>query len=364
VGEFTGKKELEDFRNMSYDMYDRIVEDEDLSSWFRDLRCFLEDAIHTPESMTEEERRNEAKNLSSRGRALLQKKDEWRCDLERLRDQFQLLIDNVRTDSTTNEWTSKLEKFGRDLLFNDRGLPDLFVLEDSVYQLKDLIVPLFKKTLENVPIKRIEISTDTYDVRVDDIICDVTTWLPEHLDFKMLNSVHMDFKDDKKDVTNHQMLLQVEHIKPEFKQLKFYYRRKSFPKIEDYGVADLALKGDGASIRVVWSVQTRADSQPVAEISRVNCIIDKLSIHIVGEATKHEYLDAILAPLFSSMIKNKIASTLEEYLRCRLLDANKNLNEWFASRPAYHLKVKADQALKENYQKIQLQQAQGTTVAK
>jgi len=366
VGEFCGKKELDDFTNLVWNMYNRVLEDEDLNKWFRDLRSFVDKTIHEPESLTEEDRKNQAEELSNRGKALFQEKEkqEWRADLELLKSRFQTLVDNVRTDSTTQEWTSKLEKFGRDLIFNEKGLPDIFVLEDSIYQLKNLIVPLFKKTLENVPIKRIEVSTDTYDARVDDILFDATTFLPDQIDFKMLNASHMDLKNEKKDASLHQMLLQVDHIKPEFKKLKFYYRRKSFPKIEDYGIADLALKGDGACIRVIWTIESRAGGTPIAQISEVKCTIDKLNIHIVGEATKHDWLDTLLLPIFSGMIKNKISNTLEEYLRSKLNEVNTNLNEWFASRPAHLLKQKADQALKETYQKIQFQQAQKTTEAK
>jgi len=347
-------------------MYNRVLEDQDLNKWFRDLRSFVDKTIHEPESLTEQDRKNQAEELSNRGQALFQEKEkqEWRADLELLKNRFQILVDNVRTDSTTQNWTSKLEKFGRDLIFNEKGLPDIFVLEDSIYQLKNLIVPLFKKTLENVPIKRIEVSTDTYDARVDDILFDATTFLPDQIDFKMLNASHMDLKNEKKDASLHQMLLQVDHIKPEFKKLKFYYRRKSFPKIEDYGIADLALKGDGACIRVIWSIESRAGGTPIAQISEVKCTIDKLNIHIVGEATKHDWLDTLLLPIFSGMIKNKISNTLEEYLRSKLNEANTNLNDWFASRPAHLLKQKADQALKETYQKIQFQQAQKTTEAK
>jgi len=284
------------------------------------------------------------------------KKDQWKNYFDSLRDQAQLLIDNLLKDTTTQDWTSKLEKFGRDLIFNDRGIPDIFVLEDSVYQMKNLIVPLFKKTLENIPVKRIDVSTDTYDVRVDDILVDATTFLPEHIDFKMLNASHMNLRDDQKDATLHQIFLQVEHIRPEFKNLKFYYRRKSFPTIEDYGIADLSLKGDGATIRVIWTIESRAGGSPLAEISQVKCLIDKLQIHLVGEATKHEWLDTLLLPIFSGMIKNKIASTIEDYMKAKLNEANLQLNEWFASRPTYLLKQKANEALKESYQKIRAQQ--------
>jgi len=357
IAQFTGREELDQFRELWWKLYNDILEDKELSNWFSDLRKFVEEILERPESLTEEARKKQAEELTERGRAILQK-EKWRNDFMKLKDQFQLLIDRIRTDSTTQEWTSKLEKFGSDLLFNEQGLPDIFVLEDSVYQLKNLVVPLFKRTLENIPIKRIDVVTDTYDVRVEDILFDATTFMPENLDFKLLSASHLDFKDNSKDLTRHQMQLKVAHIKPQFRNLKFYYRRKTFPKIEDYGIADFTLKGDGGTINVIWTVESGAKTQPYAYLSRVECTIDKLNIHIIGEATKHDWLDTIMAPLLSNMIKNKIANTLEEYLKGKLNDANIKLNEWFSSRPAYQLKLKADQAMKETYQKSKIQQQQ------
>jgi hypothetical protein len=355
ISHFTGREELEEFINLFQKFYDDVSEDQELTQWFCDVRVFMESTLQRPESITEEERKSQANQLTDRGRLLLQK-EKWRNDLSQLKEQFRLLLDKIRTDSTSQEWTSKFEQFGKDLLFNAQGEPDIFVLENSIYQLKNMMIPLFKRTLENIPIKRIDVSTDTYDVRVEDILFDATTFAPEHLDFKLLNVSHLDFKDERKDVVRHQMQLRVDHIKPVFKNLKFYYLRKSFPKIEDYGVADLALTGDGGTINVIWTVESRGNSQPVAILSLVECTIDKLNIHIVGEATKHDWLDAILAPLISSRIKKSIASTLEDYFKDKLNDANDRLNEWLSSRPWYQAKLKADEKLKEAYKSLQQEQ--------
>jgi len=218
--------------------------------------------------------------------------------------------------------------------------------------LRNLIVPLFKQMLANILIKRIDVITDTYDLRVEDIVFDVTTFLPEHLDFRMLNITHKDLKEDSRDFAKHQLLLQVDNIKPEFRHLKFYYRRKTFPAIEDYGVADLGLSGEGAMIRVMWTVEQKGRCPPEAKLTDVTCHIDKLHIHIVGEATKHSWLDAVLAPILSGMIKNKLARTIEDYLKAKLETINCEINQFFYSKPTEQLLLKMDQAMKEAYHQL------------
>jgi len=359
TAEFTGKEDLNKFTNMFEDTYNSVVEDEEVNNWFSRMRIFLESTLKRPEAVTEEDRKEEAKFLILKGKEIFKRED-----FSKLIDQFQVLLHNLRTDSTTQDFSAKLEKFGRDLLFNEKGLPDLFQLEDSIYQLKNLIVPLFKKTLANIPIKRVEVVTDTYDIRVDDILFDATTFMPEHLDFQLLNASHLDLKNEKKDAALHQMLLHVDNIKPVFNHLKFYYKRKSFPKIQDFGIADLALTGEGAEISVLWTIESRGNAPPFAYLSHIKCEIDKLHIRIIGEATKHELLDTIMAPLISSLIKNKIANIVEDYLKSKLGEANNNLNEWFASRPTYQLKAKADEVIKESYKNIQQRQQQESVQAK
>jgi len=333
-------------------VYQSIKEDKDAYYWFVALRTFLESALENPQSLTSEETKRELEELTIRGRHIL-KKEKWKRDFTLLADKFQQLLENLRHDSTTQEFITKLEKFGRDLVFNDQGLPDLFVLEDSISQLRCLVVPLFKSLLEHVPIKRVDVCTDHYDVRVEDIVFNATTFLPEHLDFRMLNASHIDLKDPKRDMIRHQLLLQVDHIKPHFQHLKFYYRRKTFPQIEDYGVADMALAGEGAMIRVLWTVESRGQQHPVARLSDVTCHIDKLNIHIVGEATKHNILDTMMAPIISGILKSRISQMIEDYLRVKLETLNDKINEFFASQPTRQLTMKADQALKQAYQKAQ-----------
>jgi len=94
----------------------------------------------------------------------------------------------------------------------------------------------------------------------------------------------------------------------------------------------------------------------VAKISDVTCQIDKLSIHIVGEATKHNWLDSILAPLLSGMIKHRLAGTIEDYLRKKLEHINDQINRFFSSRPTEHLLIKMDQAMKQAYHQLESKQ--------
>lgn len=72
------------------------------------------------------------------------------------------------------------------------------------------------------------------------------------------------------------------------KGVKFWYQRKSIPRIEDYGVADVAFDREGAKIRVVWKLVSKSGSPTVVELSHVRCTIDRINVKIIGSETKHK----------------------------------------------------------------------------
>jgi len=225
-------------------------------------------------------------------------------------------------------------------------------MEDSVNTMKNILIPLFKKQLDNLPIKKIEIFSSSVDVRLEDMIAVGSGFLPEAMEVRMRNDSHLSFKDSSADFSRHELELVVENIKPEFNNMKFWYKRHNFPAIEDFGICDLAFTGDGCTIKVIWKIETQSGMQPVASLEEVSCTIDGISIKIVGEATKHEILDTLFAPLVAGILKNKIANAIEQYLKTQLGGLNNNLNQIFASRPTQQLKRKASEMLGETFNRI------------
>jgi len=290
-----------------------------------------------------------AKELLSRGRRILED-EKWKDQFSDVWEQFKVLIDSIRNDSTTNQFTDQLKKLGYDLAFNEKGYPDLFVMEDSLIQIKNMLIPLFTEQLGKMNIAKIEFSNEKYDAQISDISLS-GSFLPEHIDFRMRNESHLDTKNTTKDYMKHILQFQVDNIKPEFHNFKFYYRRKVFPKITDYGVADAKITGSGALIRVNWRIDAKSGSPPKATLSEITCYIDKLELHIVGEKTKHELLDAFLAPFYARTIKEKIAEGIEDFLREKLNLANEKVNEFLQSRPLEKLQEKENAFIQEQYKK-------------
>jgi hypothetical protein len=351
LNNFVGKDQFTRFKETIIGAYKSVRNDKDVRSWFYDLRNFLEMIWDNPNALTDEQYKEKAKELTTTGRQVLQK-DKWSNLLDDITAQFRTMLENIKNDSTTREFGERLKKLGVDFAFNKQGYPDLYVMEDSVIQVKNMLIPLLKDQLANINVGRIEFFNKDYDVRLEDLGFS-GSFLPEHIDFSLRNDSHLNTKDSSRDIMRHSLVFQVDKIKPEFRNFKFYYKRKSFPKIEDYGVADMRLAGDGGLIRINWRIDAKAGSKPVATLVGVTVHIDKIDIHVVGEKTKHDVLDRLLLPFLQGAIRNKVQHSIESYLKSKLTHLNEQLNSFLQSSPIDSAKEKANQMLQNASQKVQ-----------
>ncbi len=69
------------------------------------------------------------------------------------------------------------------------------------------------------------------------------------------------------------------------KGFKYFFKRSSFPAVEDEGIADLDVYGKNSQIKITWKITTRGatDTTPgsvLFEMADVHCSIDHLSLSI------------------------------------------------------------------------------------
>lgn len=84
-----------------------------------------------------------------------------------------------------------MRKLGADFAFDDQGRPDLFVIQQSLSQMKGILVPVITKQLANLPIPKIEGSNPKYDFSVDGMILHVGDLLPEFVNFQTKTDTRM-----------------------------------------------------------------------------------------------------------------------------------------------------------------------------
>jgi predicted XRE-type DNA-binding protein len=97
-----------------------------------------------------------------------------------------------------------------------------------------------------------------------------------------------------------------------------WFRRKTFPKIEDEGRAHIEIGGRGLDIVVILRTFLRADN--LFNVTKVDCNIHNLEFSLSD--TSHDFLYNTLIRMFSGTVKNDIEGSIENNIRDSLEQVN------------------------------------------
>lgn len=338
---FVGDQEFRRFRRNWWDLWEDLRHDDEMRSYFHDMYLFLERSFNRPEYVDSEEFTNDSLKLIERTRNF-STQEKYATRLVTLVKQGRGLLDSIKNDATLSEFQASLDQFFKDFgLSGPKGTPDLIKMTSGIDQLRMLLIPVLRKMLENIPLARIELYNPNYDMILDDIYLNGADILPEFFRMEFDNKLDADLRMQGGPTKNRARLwIEVSGMKPQFKHFSFAYRRKTFPALEDRGIANLLFKGDGMRIVSTWEVRSETGKQPVAMIRNCKCIIDSIDIHIL-EAEKHSIFDKMAATMMQGSVKRKLSGAIEELLYSNMGPINDQINEYLRERPVETLFLKA-----------------------
>jgi len=247
-------------------------------------------------------------------------------------DQLRLIFTNIKNDASRQDFSNKLAKLGADFAFDEQGRPDLFVIQESLSQMRGILVPVLSKQLANLPIPKIEGSNNKYDFSIDGMILNVGDLLPEFVNFRTKTDTRMSVQRLATQKNSTKIVMEVDKIRALFKDIRFFYRRKRMPKIEDHGIADVDLsQGTGVSVKIVWKLKSRLNQPYLLRLLKVKCSIDRLAITVRN--AKHNVLDKLATKLFAGTIKKQMANAIVNNIINALQPLSVKLNELFKRKP-------------------------------
>jgi len=174
--------------------------------------------------------------------------------------------------------------------------------------------------------------------------------LPQFFELKTKSDYKIDLSDMKTKTGFVKVTLELSQLKPSFKDIKFWYKRKSFPKIEDEGHADVDLSaGEGMRVKVVWRIKAPTGHKPFTlSLIDVKCTVDKMDITV--KDAKHDILDKLAMPIARGNIKQQIAQSVVDAIVGAVQPVNDTMNQWFATRPLGSIKDKVNDALHDAFE--------------
>jgi hypothetical protein len=360
--EFSSKAAVDNFANQLWNLYDLFKNDTEANCLIKAWKQFISDALENPDNLTSESKKKEARELADRSWNLFQK-EKFRYQTQKVFDAARAIIECIQKDSSVQDLTARLQKLGKDFGADSQGKPDLLVIQDSLMQMKNVLIPVITKQFENVSIPKIEGSSDTYDFCIENLTFAAGDLLPEKFQLKTKGDLEVNIKKIGAEKVKSKILLSIDNICPKFKDIKFHYKRKKFPKIEDYGVVDVDLStGSGLHIQIIWALTYLPNKPAHVALKKVKCSVDKMNIHI--QDAKHEILDKMAIGLFTEKIKRAVAQEVVNGIVNAIKPLNDKINQFFESQPLQRTLESANVQMKQAYTKGLEQKQQTSTKTK
>jgi hypothetical protein len=118
------------------------------------------------------------------------------------------------------------------------------------------------------------------------------------------------------DDRHHDLTLTFSHIQADLRDVAFYFRRKTTPKLSDSGLADIILGGKGLTVSAHVRSAPSSDKSSVFYVKDVEAKLGDISLSI--RDSKHQILYKTLKPLMMGLVKRQIKKAVEDGVRTAL----------------------------------------------
>jgi len=346
--QFVNENDLTKLQNEFWSLYYDLQNDNDATSFLHDLRMYLKKQLESPDQITDEYRKREAKDFVERAQRLFRlEQNKYQSRFNFLFRGFGDLLNQIRYDDDTQKLSSAVNQFAKDFIMDEQGRPDLFVAQESIGQLRDMLIPMIEKELQTLPLPMIEGSTPKYDYRLDNMTLNGTDIIPDRFDLRFVSDVELGHNHHKDSMIT-KLKMSADNIRLAINDINFWYHRNAIPRMTDEGVADVKVLGKGLSFKIEWKMTLKENRPLFLELHTVKCNIDKLDITI--KKSNHSIINKLAVKLFGGTIKKRMADTIVEKMKEVLEPMNDSLNDFFRQQRDLHLTERANVKLKEAFE--------------
>jgi len=204
-----------------------------------------------------------------------------------------------------------------------------FVFKPEVLdQLKLIIVQSVIERLQ-IPLAPIYMEGETMDYELSGLVLNLQDILPERVVIESRGKVLLDPKQMQIEGTAFGLRIFMSNINLHLRNANLWFRRKTFPRVEDEGRATIDVGGKGMDITITLVTSTRPPN--FFRISGVECNMHNLELNLSD--TRHDYLYNTLLSLFSGSVARDIERAIENNIRNNLENLNLLLaQQWETTR--------------------------------
>jgi len=187
---------------------------------------------------------------------------------------------------------------------------------DMLTKLQRVLFPVLIDALKYIPVPKITLSDSYRDVCLDKIVLCSYDIIPENIHFHLETDSDFSLQEIQVKNTHTNLVIELNQLLTELKDVEFYYKRKSFPALEDSGRVTLRIKGQGAKLTLTYNLdQGPEDTVPRIMEGNAHFDISELDIEFDTSTIRHTLLIPMLTNLFKISIKKDIEEQVENNLK-------------------------------------------------
>ncbi|KAL7751249.1 hypothetical protein RI367_003455 [Sorochytrium milnesiophthora] len=311
IEDFASGQSLNPLLDALFTLYGAMNADLYCRDYVHDVKAFLGRALREPEYLDTPLFSDRLTVLMDRGRRLLREhhRDETDAVLNEL-DSFMVAFES---DKLTSALARDITALSESVMYNDDG--QLSFKSDLFDDFRRVFLPAILSHVQYIALPKIEHRDPQYDIVLDNIILSSKNVLPNILEVRMENAGILSPYSEINDRFTHRITLNAFQIQADVHDVSFYYRKKTFPRLKDWGVADFQIMGQGISVyTTVEYDRWREDRTLIPRV--VDVMVDDIHLHV--HHSYHDGMYKIITPMLIAALKRQIRTgvqrTILDYL--------------------------------------------------
>jgi hypothetical protein len=304
---FVPGKDLQAINGQFWSLYSRMNSDPQVQNFFYEMRQWGDNIVSNPAMARDSSQVDKCVDLLDQGDSLIREK--YYDDLRSLCYELKEVFACMAQDKFSLQMKGSMMEF-REAISGS--------IVQTLGQLRHVAIPLFKSAVVELPIPRIEGTTDTSKYTLDHMVIK-----GKELG---LEDVSLQLKVGLKDMFR--LVLKVKNLQFSVSEINFTYERTSMPKWHDQGVCSATLYMPKFKLR--WYVREDKGQAPHFEMDEIFCRIRRFDVSI--EEANHKLLDKMIVGLFSGIARTRAENALNESLRKNGDQLTQKFNEFFIEK--------------------------------
>jgi len=320
VASFAGRETIEQFKYHLRKLIDIFEDNPEFKQYLTEMKDFILSSKSEEEVQTEEFKQR-SKNLANRGRELMEKfKDKNEVD-DFLKSSDELM-NNIKNDEFVKILRHQAGIVSSDLSYVDTQ-GKVQVDTDMLSKLQSVLLPILAESLKYIPIPRIESSDSWRDFTLDNIVLCGYDIIPENIHLHLESDTDLSLKDIESKGSKTNLVIRLDKFRTELKDMKFYYKKKSFPELMDSGLVTFRIAGDGATLQMVFTVEQIAGENARLTEGYADFQIHNMEIEFDKSTLTHKFL----VPMMTGWAKQNIQRQIESLVVNSLTGVVQKLSE-------------------------------------